>query len=121
MSMKRIASLDETRDRKLSAEELQEWGWRYVDEERIERGAFDSSTMQVWWAKSELPAELRIRYGGSGSFVPLYELQAVVEQNPHSATLFPDDGGECMRNLAIARKTITSAAFPAESSPNSAK
>jgi hypothetical protein len=69
MSLKRLASLDSTREGKLLPHDLAQWGWRYIDEGKVERGAFDSSTMQLWWDKAQLPAELRVRYGGAGSFV----------------------------------------------------
>lgn len=69
MSLKRLASLDSSREGKLLPHDLAQWGWRYIDEGKVERGAFDSSTMQLWWDKAQLPAELRVRYGGAGSFV----------------------------------------------------
>jgi hypothetical protein len=33
-------------------------------------------------------------------------MQAVVERNPRTATLFPDNRAECIRNIAVARKTL---------------
>ena len=163
MSLKRLASLDSSREGKLLPHDLAQWGWRYIDEGKVERGAFDSSTMQLWWDKAQLPAELRVRYGGAGSFVrcprrvracalraggdlrhihrrashtrstrtyvlhlrifipfllpqlptqqvPLHEMQAVVERNPRTATLFPDSHAECIRNIAVARKTLAKVA-----------